>query len=122
MLIIANCEKNPTLTLMLVKDKEYWKEYNQKRKEYIQELELTINRLKEELKERSKFEERNKEWEQKYRELENSNQNQSNYQTQVLNLADKHLNFKSIQRVFSSQEVQEREFLKSLYDKVWNLV
>ena len=107
---------------MLDKDKEYWKEYNQKRKEYIQELELTINRLKEELKERSQFEEQNKEWEQKYTNQENQSQNQDNYQVQTLNLADKHLKFKSIQKVFSSQEVQEREFLKSLYDKVWKLV
>ena len=97
------------------KVKELEKEFHQKETEQQE----TINRLKEKLQEKDK---ENNSLIEKYRNLENISKNQSDYQVQTLNLADKHLRFMSIQRIFNSQEIQERKFLKDLYDKVWKLI
>ena len=118
---------NPTIELWKTRYFDLEKETNQKLKEQSE----TILRLKERLrnldsdldKSQQKLRSlanKNQAWEQKYINQENYNKNPSNLSVPDLNhLISKHTKIINGQHIYSERDRKEREFLKSLLDRLW---
>jgi len=59
---------------------------------------------------------------EKYTRLENQRQNNNNYLSMpnLYALIAKHKKFQVIQRIYTPQELKEREFLKNLLNELWS--
>lgn len=98
--------------------KEKYLELEKKTDEKLKEQTETINRLKEKFLQKDK---ENQAWEQKYRRLENISKNNTNSLSipHLNHLITKHTQIQNSQHRYTEKDVQEREFLKSLLDKLW---